>query len=234
MIWERKDVVDAYFGRDSLTKTEEYFVKKYLTEEMRVLDLGCGTGRVSCNIYDKVAYLKGIDFSQAMVDGFKKKLPEVPVERCSMLDLHEPENYYDAVLIPYNSLDCIVPKSDRMKVLRNVHRILKKDGILIFSSQNNKSALGNFIFFPRPANYILEIKRLFAGVWFADEAYSPSPLFGEEIPLYRGTPSKIISDVKSVGFAFIEMRGGKFGFENPFFNKYFEVWIYYGFRKIGQ
>src|SRR5258708_37343155 len=52
---------------------------------------------------------------------------------------------FDSVVMAFNGMDYLVPGESRLQCLAQIHRVLKKDGVLIFSSHNPRAI------FRRPA-----------------------------------------------------------------------------------
>lgn len=230
-IWHRNDVVKHYDQRfHKLFEAEIFIFNKYLNNEMQVLDLACGAGRVSQYLRNKVKYIKGIDISSEMVEAYKKNVPGIDVECSSLLDLTEEDESYDAILIPYNSLDYILPEKSRNMVLRKIHRILRPNGLLIFSGHNTCGA-GIILYAPRPRALLTEIARFIRGDYFKDKAISYSAVWGEKLKHFRAAPEYIIHELSDYGFQLLELRGGNMNRRSRFVNKYLETWIYYVFKK---
>ena len=230
-IWGQADVVGAYSQKRKLLKAEELLLAKYCSDSAKVLDIGCGTGRVSVAIADKVELLKGMDIDRNMLDVYEKRLPQAETECIAMEHINEPENFYDLVMIPYNSLDYVVPKEKRIETLRQISYCLKPGGVFIFSSHNPLGDFGGWVH-SRHLSTLLSIgERIFKGYSFRSEVYVPERQFGSRISCYYGRNNKVICDVKSLGLELLECCGAEFGSHRSFFYRWFEFWIYYAFRK---
>jgi SAM-dependent methyltransferase len=48
---------------------------------------------------------------------------------------------FDAVVFSYNGLDCVVPDEKRQRCFRECWRVLRPDGVFVFSSRNPRSIL---------------------------------------------------------------------------------------------
>ncbi len=95
-----------------------------------VLDIGCGTGRLSFRIIPYVKKLIGIDIEKKAIDICNKKKQKSPYShkaKFSVLDANHinlPGLYFDVVMFSWS----IYLISDKEKVLYSVRRILKNDG----------------------------------------------------------------------------------------------------------
>src|SRR6202451_1491041 len=48
---------------------------------------------------------------------------------------------FDAIVIAFNGLDYVLPEERRWQCLRECHRLLRAEGVLIFSSHNPRALL---------------------------------------------------------------------------------------------
>ena len=100
-----------------------------LSPDMNVLEVATGTGLIAVNIAAYVRRVEATDFSPKMIAKAKKKKAPGNV-RFSVEDataLYFEDNSFDAVIIS-NALH-IMP--DPIKVLSNISRVLKPNGLLI-------------------------------------------------------------------------------------------------------
>jgi ubiquinone/menaquinone biosynthesis C-methylase UbiE len=100
-----------------------------LSSDMDVLELATGTGLISINIASFVRQVEATDFSPKMIETAKKKKAPDNI-RFSVEDATElsfADGSFDAVIIS-NALH-IMP--DPVKVLANIKRVLKPNGLLI-------------------------------------------------------------------------------------------------------
>lgn len=101
-----------------------------------VLDLGVGTGRTAIYLAPLAHRYVGIDYSPYMVRQACRRLPEVSIELGDMRDLStHPPNSFDLVFGTNNVLDA-VSHEERLQVLSEVRRVLKPDGVMMFSAHN--------------------------------------------------------------------------------------------------
>ena len=102
----------------------------------RVLELGCGAGRLTGHLARVAASLHAIDVSTAMVDACRRRHPDVTV---SHKDLREVSSFgadsFDAVVAPFNVLD-VLGDAGRQQVLDDIRLVLSSYGYLVMSSHN--------------------------------------------------------------------------------------------------
>jgi len=102
----------------------------------RVLELGCGAGRLTGYLYDLAEEVYGIDISPAMVAHCRAAFPRATVSEGDVRDLSGlASGAFDAVLAPYNLID-VLDEHERPRVLEEMGRLLAPSGLLMFSSHN--------------------------------------------------------------------------------------------------
>jgi ubiquinone/menaquinone biosynthesis C-methylase UbiE len=133
--YESAGAVEA-FDKPGYRKNEEEVISKYFSGS--ILDLGCGTGRSTKLIHDKGFRVLGADYSVAMIERAKKIFPQLSFVVADATALSfEPETF-DTVFFSTNGIDYPYPKGERIKALREIHRVLKQGGTFVFTSHNNR------------------------------------------------------------------------------------------------
>jgi SAM-dependent methyltransferase len=106
----------------------------------RVLELGCGAGRITRHLLTAGADVVGVDVSPAMVDYCRRVLPGGTFVVGDLRDLSDhPDACFDVVVGGANVLDA-VSHEERLSVLAEARRVLVPGGLLYFSSHNLRSA----------------------------------------------------------------------------------------------
>lgn len=104
----------------------------------RVLDFGCGTGRLSSWLGDfKIGEVVGIDLSPEMIDSAKKRYPASENIKFLIYNgskIPFPDNYFDKIFSTW-VLQHIVDEGQFKEIIRGLNRVLKKDGQIIFIEQ---------------------------------------------------------------------------------------------------
>jgi SAM-dependent methyltransferase len=102
----------------------------------RVLDLGCGGGRVLAYLVTIGAEAYGLDISEAMVDHCRRTIPGATVILGDVAAVrHYVTGRFDAILAPNNLLD-VFSDAERRDVLTQIRELLEPEGLLIFSSHD--------------------------------------------------------------------------------------------------
>ena len=102
----------------------------------RVLELGCGGGRLTRHLVALGGAVTGIDIGPDMVAYCQRSYPAATFAVGDLRDLSAFESEsLDAVVAGFNVID-VLGDNERAKLLDELHRILSTDGLLIFSSHN--------------------------------------------------------------------------------------------------
>ena len=125
------------------TETEvAWMVKEYLTNpEMKILDVGCGTGRHAINLATKgYKNITAIDLSPGMIRAAKKvateKNVQVDFRVCDARELPFENEFDAAICLCEGAFSLLENDIENYKVLSAVHKSLKKHGIFILTTLN--------------------------------------------------------------------------------------------------
>ena len=112
-----------------LWDSERIIFHKYIDKNSNILDVGCGAGRTTINLFkDGYKDIIGLDIAENLID--------YAINYCQTNNLNVdfilgdatnipfPDNSMDAVIFSYNGMQCIPKKSARDKVLKEINRIL--------------------------------------------------------------------------------------------------------------
>ena len=117
--------------------------KKNVSKEARILDVGCGYGRTLNELYlSKFTNLSGIDISKKMINRGIKLYPQLTLKKHESGSLPFENNSFDAVIL-LAVLTCIINNIEQEKLINEVQRVLRDDGVvyindfLINSDQRN-------------------------------------------------------------------------------------------------
>ncbi|PYP88407.1 MAG: hypothetical protein DMF61_07390 [Blastocatellia bacterium AA13] len=131
--------VPEMFGSDAGLFPAEEMILTYLKNELRnqpILDIGVGGGRTTPHLLRISGDYVGIDYSEIMIRLCRARMPEVAFEVCDARDLSRFESdRFAAVFFSWNGIDSVSPE-DRGRVLREVNRVLRRDGAFVFSAHN--------------------------------------------------------------------------------------------------
>ncbi|MFK7833493.1 MAG: class I SAM-dependent methyltransferase [Winogradskyella sp.] len=131
---------DIYDGMNT-NLVDLKFYKKWLpkNKNARILELCCGTGRLTIPIAKEGYDITGIDFTSSMLKQAKSKAAKenvsIPFIEADIrtLDLSET---YDFIFIPFNSIHHLYSNEDLFKAFKAVKKHLKQDGLFLFDCFN--------------------------------------------------------------------------------------------------
>ncbi len=130
--------------------SELEFIKKYVKKNDKVLDIGCGNGRLSDILIDKNIQYTGIDFSKELINIAKKERKNNGnFIQANALSLPFKDNSFD-VIFSIAVLHHIPSKENRLLFISEVNRVLKPEGIFIVTTWNTlnwKFAKKHLIYF---------------------------------------------------------------------------------------
>ena len=141
-IFESGDEVKRFENMDYLRKPEITVLDelKEKLPNMKMLDIGVGAGRTTGHFACLTKEYVGIDYSPSMIAAAQKKFQNYP-KKISLLTMDArnmtffPDGYFDFVLFSYCGID-YVAHEDRLKILSEIRRLLRKGGFFSFSTHN--------------------------------------------------------------------------------------------------
>ena len=94
------DAYDAYMGRYSIPLAPLFADFAEITDERRVLDVGCGPGALTSVLVERLgpSTVSAVDPSEPFVDAARKRHPGVDVRLAAAEDLPFPDDDFDASL----------------------------------------------------------------------------------------------------------------------------------------
>lgn len=135
-------VVDHYESaaqKIGLWKSEEKIFQQIFKLEDSILELGCGVGRISFGLHE-LGYknLLAIDYAKNMIQrarALSKRLGySLPFRVCDATNLEFEDGVFEGVIFGFNGIMQIPKESNRILALKEIYRVLKKDGLFVFTS----------------------------------------------------------------------------------------------------
>jgi SAM-dependent methyltransferase len=134
------EVTAYYSSLNYLTPCERLLFDEYLSPGMTILDLGVGGGRTTPHLSSIASRYVGADYAAKMIAACRRKFPNLEFENVDAADLSIfAASTFDAVVMAFNGMDSVIPHESRYRALPEIHRVLKPEGVLIFSSHNVRS-----------------------------------------------------------------------------------------------
>lgn len=127
-----------YWDREGTTKTFSHplnlaRLREVLRAESRILDYGCGYGRVTALLCEHgYQDVTGVDASAAMIEKARAQHPHLSFQKIPPPTVPFPDAAFDAALL-FAVLTCI-PRDDDQKILIDeLHRVVRPGGIIYIS-----------------------------------------------------------------------------------------------------
>ncbi|MCU1266344.1 MAG: hypothetical protein JWM21_2662 [Acidobacteria bacterium] len=131
-------VVDWYDELDFTHQTERVILDSLLPaiKNQKLLDIGIGGGRTTKFLLEISRDYIGIDYTAACIEATRRKYPRADLFCCDARDLSIfPADGFAFVLFSLNGID-YVTHEDRLRVLKEVLRVLRPGGFFMFSTHN--------------------------------------------------------------------------------------------------
>jgi ubiquinone/menaquinone biosynthesis C-methylase UbiE len=139
-VYNAPAVAEHYAALNYLTPCERLLFDEYLRSGMAILDLGVGGGRTTPYLSSMASHYVGLDYAWEMISACRRKFPHLEFELGNAAELSKfTSASFDAVIMAFNGMDYVIPEESRFRALGEIHRVLKPEGILIFSSHNPRS-----------------------------------------------------------------------------------------------
>ncbi|MCF8057260.1 MAG: class I SAM-dependent methyltransferase [Desulfocapsa sp.] len=132
------------------------FYREHTTKSSQILELGCGTGRISRALAAFGHSVIGLDLSFSMLKKATHHVGNSPLYVCMDMTKMAFRQKFDHVLIPYNSLNLLRDKVSIARCLQQTHELLKPEGSLLLQLyipdkqllQHNGKKIFQFQIFP--------------------------------------------------------------------------------------
>lgn len=242
-IYEDGGVVDYYARHAGLQAVEQYLFERYITPASRMLDIGIGGGRTTAYLNAVVADYVGIDYSAAMVAAAREKFPQLDIRHLDATNLAGlAADRFDAVVFSFNGIDYIPRDQDRAQCLREVWRVLKPQGIFIFSTHHARFLIetpqlatalpGKWLWrIGRAVTLTLvgTIRAVLSTSFWRGHGYKRDYIHGRGgLYTHVATPARVAKELASLGFSLVEYQGNLYPARAGFLRT---NWYYYVARK---
>lgn len=107
------------------------FYQNNIPKKSRILELGCGTGRIS-RALSHAHTMFGLDLSHAMLQQAKQKQNLEAGYVCMDMTQMAFRKPFDHIIIPYNTLNLLQTRARTIACLEQIHSLLQPNGTLLF------------------------------------------------------------------------------------------------------
>jgi len=133
----RSQMYDVESRKDKarkIVKLLELAVGKDKVSKMRVLDIGGSTGIIDCILSESFKKIIGIDIDKQAIDYANKKFKRknLKFEVGDALNLHYKDDSFDLVICTH----VYEHVADQEKLFKEIHRVLKKNGLCYLAATN--------------------------------------------------------------------------------------------------
>lgn len=200
-----------------LWESEKFVFQKYLNKTDEILDVGCGTGRTTFHLY-KLGYEKilGLDLTPEMIYRAKELNQfygtNIHFETGDATQLKYNDSRFDAVIFSFNGLMTIPNSINRIQAIQQINRILKPNGIFIFTTNDREENANFFEFWKEEKQKWKEGKQNIELYEFGDIILANSKNENQEIFVHIPNQEEIKQLIELGGFELIETfyRSDKF------------------------
>jgi ubiquinone/menaquinone biosynthesis C-methylase UbiE len=132
---------DYPFTKDTENEVN-WMIKEHLTDPgMKILDVGCGTGRHAINLAAKgYIHITGIDLSPGMISAAqkaaKKNRANIDFRICDARELPFNSEFDAALCLCEGAFGLLENDAENYKILKAIHKALKKNGVFLLTTLN--------------------------------------------------------------------------------------------------
>ena len=198
---------------------ELWLSKKYFTQKnAKVLDIGCGTGRTTLPLFSMGFNIIGIDFVPAMIKNARNIAKRLNVKIDYRIGdatkLEFGENSFDYALFSNQGWTQIPGRKNRQQALQEIHRVLKKNGIFIFTTHQRVYDREFSLFWIqqwlrfyllKPLGFNIQ-EQNFGDRFFTRETHDTQRTFTTQQYIHIPSIKEVKHDIKKAGFKILEIN----------------------------
>jgi len=199
---------DEYLAGSTMTAADQAFAERHFARPGRLVDLGCGTGRLLVPFALRGFWVLGVDLSHGMLRaaGEKAELAGTPIHlvRANLVELScLADQSFDHAACLFSTLGMIAGDAERRRVLAHVFRLLRPGGCFVLHVHNRW-----FNFWSRPGRWWLlkDICRSLLRRPESGDCVMPAHLGIGELTLHLFTRREALRLLRAAGFRIVEVQ----------------------------
>ena len=127
------DWAEIYDEIYSEYKDDLNFYQNIASDSESILEIWCGTGRISIPLAQSGKAVHGIDISTKMIEiaQIKSSLSNLTFQVMDMRELNF-KQHFDTILIPFNGFQSLLTVPDQIKCLKSIKKLCHKNSKIVF------------------------------------------------------------------------------------------------------
>jgi SAM-dependent methyltransferase len=192
---------DEQMRASPLAATDVAFCESIFRDAGRLIDLGCGTGRLCAHFTAKGFECVGVDLSDEMLAKARENAPTATFLRANLVELSEvPDRAFDYAACLFSTLGMVRGAENRAKVVANMFRVLRPGGRFVLHVHSRFfRGLG------RKRVAAQRLKTLF-GSATAGDITMPQAYGGAPLTLHHFTRRETTDVLEAAGFVVKDVR----------------------------
>ncbi|MEQ5842481.1 class I SAM-dependent methyltransferase [Paraburkholderia acidicola] len=137
--WNSRDALREFTRSKTWTDPGEQAAFARVAVECRdqpLLDIGIGAGRTIPLMMQISSDYTGIDYTAKLLEQSRARFPDARLYHMDARDMSTlPSSHYALTTFSWNGIDCVTGE-DRLLILREMSRVTRPGGLILFSSHN--------------------------------------------------------------------------------------------------
>ncbi len=117
-------------------QTNDYKAWLKLSQKLggKVLELGCGSGRITSQLFDSGIDISGLDSSSVLIKMMQEKHPHFPKDKIFLGDMlnYDFPDKYNFIFYSYSTFQYLLTLQDQIKALKHISNYLNPKGYIAF------------------------------------------------------------------------------------------------------
>lgn len=199
---------DDSLAHAALFAVDQHFCERHFERPGRLIDLGCGTGRLLVPFTQRGWWVLGVDLAEEMlrVAGEKAAAAGVAIQRlqANLVELGcLADQSFDHAACLFSTLGMVRGIDERQRMLRHVHRLLRPGGTFVLHVHNRWFNCWD----PRGRRWLAgDLVRSWCGRAEAGDRQQPTHQGIAGLTLHLFTRREVVRLLKKVGFHIVEVR----------------------------